>query len=140
MKKGNHRDEFHWLTKMDCRNDPAWHVKNTQKFGATVIVSLGDEQVEVARIEDLDLRDKDGNLVTTERLDYHMGYLNGTTPIGSFSSQSSLHRPNQNQRAYTKLTEKLEKKGIRVNYSVEAETRDRKRILDSFCRQTMSVS
>ena len=139
IKRGNHRQYHHLETKFDARNDPAWHVKNTQKYSVGAIVSTGDEQVEVASVDELNLIDVDGHKVGQESLDEHMEFLNGTRLIGTFSAQSTMHRVNQNQRTVTRYGRKLKNYGCN-SLDHEAEVRDRRRILDSFDTQTASVS
>ena len=107
-KRGNHRNYFHMNTKYDNRNCSAWHVKNVQKFSLAAIIATGDEMSEVETLDELNLVDKNGTALTQQYLVDHLGYLNGETMIGGFTSTTTLHRVNQGQKAVTKNQEKLD--------------------------------
>ena len=124
-------------TRYDCRNDPSWHAKGSQLFSVAAIITNGDESVEVSSFDQLGVKDKSGNLVNQNFLDEHLGFLNGKTLIGTYSSKSTVGRVNQGQRALTRLKNKMDQYGHQPFNMLEA--RDRRRILDNFDRQFMQV-
>ena len=137
-KRGNNRRTNFMTTKYDCRNDPAWHVKNKQAFVVGPIVTNGDEKREVPSINDLNLIDENGEPVTQEFLDKHMGFLNGETPIGCFSSSTTMHRASQGQKNVTKTKNKYAESSAVMPVS-EMELRARQRIRDAFDKQLLQV-
>ena len=120
-------------TKYDCRNDSAWHVKNRQTFTLGPIVTNGLEKREVRTLEDLQLSDKDGNLVTQDRLLHHMSYLNGEKTIGGFSSMTTMSRINQGQKTISKTKET---RGLKAS---ENELRERRKVMDTLDKQMLQV-
>ena len=125
-------------TRYDCRNDPAWHVKNKQTFVLGPIVTNGPEKRQVASLEELQILDANGQLVTQERVQHHLEFMNGEKLIGNvFSAQTSMNRVNQNQRGITKSLERdFEASGQRPT---QQELRERRKIMDSFDKQMLQV-
>ena len=138
-KRGNHRNYFHMNTKYDNRNCSAWHVKNVQKFSLAAIIATGDEMSEVETLDELNLVDKNGTALTQQYLVDHLGYLNGETMIGGFTSTTTLHRVNQGQKAVTKNQEKLESYGVPLT-TAEDEVRERRKLLDTIDKQLLQVT
>ena len=134
----SHRRSNHQMTKFDCREDPSWHVKNRQMFSNIAICTSFDEGSQVSSLDDLGLVDNDGNAVSQAVLDEFMAYLNGKKMVGNFSTITSMHRQNQNQRAISRLRKKVWCRGEIPKWN-EAETRDRRRILDGFDSQWLEV-
>lgn len=134
-----HRHERHMGTKFDQRNDPSWHFKNKQAFRLATIASTGDETFEVASLDELNLTDKEGNVIGHEFLEEHLDILNGKQQIGCFSGVSSMHRRSQNQRSLTQLKGTIWKYHQKT-FDNENEARDRRDILDKFDRTTMQVN
>ena len=137
-KCGNHRNYYHMHTKFDARNDSAWHLKNQQKFSIAAIIATGTEMAEVENLDELELTNENGEPVTHDFLTSHLGYLNGETMIQGFSSQTTMHRINQGQRAVTNLRGKMEKKGYGFR-TREDEARERRKILDTVDKQMLQV-
>ena len=128
-------------TKWDDRNDQSFHFKNKQVFRLATIATTGDEIAEVASLDELNLHDSEGNLVTQAFLDEHLEFLNGDRPIGTFSAVTSMHRKNQGQRAITRLQNKLDEvQAQRRNKVPLVESRDRRWILDRLDRQLLQVN
>ena len=137
-KKGNHRHRNHMSTRYDCRNDPAWHVKNRQSYALSGIISTGDEVAKVERLDDLQILDENGQILSHDRVERHLSLLNGEMKIGQFGTQTSMHRQNQGQKSLTKLQRRVEEKGEVWEGSNE-ESRERRQILDSFDKQFLQV-
>ena len=138
IKRGNNRRTNFMTTKYDCRNDPAWHVKNKQAFVLGPIVTNGEEKREVPSLNDLQLVNENGEPVTQEFLEEHLGYLNGASKIGIFTSSTTMHRASQGQKNVTKTKNKYA--DISADMPVdEFELRARRRVLDSFDRQLLQV-
>ena len=137
-KRGAHRNHFHMHTKFDCRNDPAWHIKNQQKFSIAAIIATGTEMVEVETLDDLNLTNEEGEKITHQFLLDHLNYLNGNKLISGFSSTTTMHRINQGQKAVTSLRGKMSVRG-HVPENAEDEVRERRKILDSVDKQMLQV-
>ena len=138
IKRGNNRRANYMSTKYDCRNDPAWHSKNRQTFVIGPIVTNGDEKREVATLDELGLVDSEGNPVTQEFLDTHMGYLNGETTIGQFTSSTTMHRVTSGQKTITKTKKRYAENSAELPVS-ENELRYRRRVMDSFDKQFLQM-
>ena len=138
IKGGNHRNYYHMHTKFDVRNDSAWHIKNMQKFSLAAIIATGTEMAEVESLDELQLTNKNGELVTHDFLMSHLKYLNGDTLISGFSSMTTLHRINQGQRAIANLRGKVHEKGYSFS-TQEDEARERRKILDTVDKQMLQV-
>ena len=138
-KKGNHRHANHMNTRYDTRNDPAWHVKNRQSYALSGIISTGEEVAKVARLDDLQILDENGQILSHDRLTSHLSYLNGEKRVGTFGTQTSMHRQNQGQRSLTKLQARVQKKGGTWEGNTD-ETRERRRLLDSLDKQFLQVN
>ena len=135
-----HRNFHHMGTKFDCRNDPAYHVKNKQAFALAAIVATGEEFTQVATLDELELVTEEGELLTQAWLDEQIQYLDGKKPIGSFSSACSMHRVSQGQKNVTKWRGKLTKKhGSNVRLEDREESKDRRKILDTVDKTMLSV-
>lgn len=135
----NHRNSNHIQTKFDARNDPAWHFKIKQAFAVASIVSTGDECREVPALDDLQVRNEMGEVLTQEWLDEQLRYLNGQKPIGSFSSTTTMHRMSQNQRGVDTFRENLAQKYDDVVLTNSDEQRDRRKLLDSVDKTMLQV-
>ena len=133
------RHRNHLGTRYDPRNDPTWHFKNKQVFSLAAITTTVDDGVEVATLDELNVKGKDGQPLTHQFLMDHLDILNGKKLIGSFSGVSSAHRQNQGQRGMTRLLNKQKEKGT---YSpvAAAEARERRQVLDKFDRAHAGVS
>ena len=141
IQRPNHRNFYHMGTKYDCRNDPAYHVKNKQAFALAAIVATGDEFTQVATLDELQLVTEEGELLTQAWLDEQIQYLDGKKPIGSFSSACTMHRVSQGQKTVTTWRAKLtEKHGNQVRLEDREESKDRRMILDSIDKTMLSVS
>ena len=55
----------------------ALHFKAAQQFQVLELVKLGDEDITVNTVGDLQIRDENGELLTQQWLDDHLDYLNG---------------------------------------------------------------
>lgn len=139
IKRGNNRRTNFMGTKYDCRNDPAWHVKNKQSFVLGPIVTNGLEKREVPTLDDLNLTNENGEPVTQAFLEEHMGYLNGETPIGTFTSSTMIHRAKAGQKGITKTKKKYADNSAEMPVR-ESELRARRRIMDSIDKQFLQVS
>ena len=140
IKKGNHRNFYHMHTKFDCRNDPAWHIKNVQKFSLAAIIATGTEMAEVETLDELQLTDKNGESVTHDFLTAHLGYLNGDTMIHGFTPMTTMQRINQGQRSISNLRDKMNNLGIAARFATrEDEARERRKILDTVDKQMLQV-
>ena len=137
-KRGNHRNFHHMHTKYDCRNDSAWHVKNVQKFSLAAIIATGTEMAEVESLDELQLTNQNGDQVTHDYLMSHLGYLNGDTLIGGFTSQTTMHRINQSQKAVGTLRDKANEKGFTFT-TPEDEVRERRKVLDTVDKTMLQV-
>ena len=138
IKRGNNRRSNFMSTKYDCRNDPAWHSKNKQAFVVGPIVTNGDEKREVATLDELGLVDSDGNPVTQELLDRHLGFLNGETLIGQFTSRTTMDRATSGQKTISKTKKRYADNSAEMPVS-ENELRYRRRIMDSFDKQLLQM-
>ena len=136
----NHRNSNHIQTKFDARNDPAWHMKTKQSFALASIVATGDECREVSLLDDLQVRNKMGEVLTQEWLDEQLQYLNGTKTIGSFSSTTTMHRMSQGQKGVEVFRGKLTTKYDNVVLTNDDEQRDRRKLLDSIDKAMLHVS
>ena len=94
--------------------------------------------VNVEKLDDLQIETEDGQILSQDRIDEHLAYLNGEKLIGGFGTQTTLHRQNQGQRSLTKLKKKIESKGG-VWRGNSDETRERRKLLDSLDKQFLQV-
>ena len=141
IQRVHHRNFHHWGTKYDHRNDSSNHNKNKQAFALAAIVSTGEEFTQVATLDELQLIDESGELLTQDWLDDQIKYLDGKKPIGSFSSACTMHRVSQGQKNVTKWRGKLKQKfGDQVRLDDKEESKDRRKILDCVDKTMLSVS
>ena len=88
-------------TRFESKNDPAWHYKDGDQFELLKMVNNDIIQSPITRLEDLNLKDKDGNELEQAFLDQAIDYLNGVIGIDMLSSKNTKNRQQQVQRNIT---------------------------------------
>ena len=99
-------------TRFETKNDPAWHYKDTEQYEILRVVSNDVIQSSVHSVNDLKLKNAKGELLSQDKVNLFIEYLNGAKAIGKISSKNTHGRNQQQQKFITKKTNRDSDKDI----------------------------